>query len=442
MPTSRPRVAAIGLTEDQVVSIEPLCGTLRTADSVGEYVKEFNWTETDIVIGVDLKSEEVGDDVHVVAITPRSWTYYQGTHLVRRWSGGGRRNVMAPVALIMNTDSNNTEREVSVPEGCSEFYMDLAHDLRKRLRRSGEPPATLSLSGAVGKKKKHLVETTSGHPVAVLCTRHYQSREEKKLGKAQEGDQKPHFVVLALPQVDNLSEWFRAFLSDVHHIDKTRVPHAPPRLLKPEDWYTPKENALAQQIEDLRSRITRLEGDLEQLNVDLTSETKTADAGIRRVLWADGDDLEAGVGELLTRCGFKVEYMDAQFERKDNRCEDLRLTVDDRPGWEAIVEAKGYVKGAQGGDTRQIREQRENYAREKKGKFPDSTLWLANPFRLRDPSNRPAPDRQATEAAQNIGATYVAVPDLYRLWSLVTKGSLSPSDARRQLIDGDLSSQV
>ena len=319
MPTSRPRVAAIGLNEDQVVSIEPLCGTLRTADSVGEYVKGFNWTETDIVIGVDLMSEEVGDDVHVVAITPRSWTYYSGTHLFRGWAGGGGGNVR-PVALSMDTDGSNTEREVSVPEGCSGFYMDLAHDLRKRLRRSGEPPATLSLSGAVDKEEEHLVETTSGHPVAVLCTRPYQSREEEKLGEAQEGDQKPHFVVLALPQVDNLSEWFRAFLSDVHHIDRTRVPHAPPRLLKPEDWYTPEENALAQQIADVRSRITRLEGDLEQLNVDLKSETKAADAGIRRVLSADGDELEAGVGELLTRCGFKVEYMDTQFERKDARC--------------------------------------------------------------------------------------------------------------------------
>ena len=152
--------------------------------------------------------------------------------------------------------------------------------------------------------------------------------------------------------------------------------------------------------------------------------------------------LVAGVGELLTQCGFKVEYMDAQFERKDARCEDLRLTVDDRPGWEAIVEVKGYVKGAKAGDIRQIRGQRDNYAREKRGKFPDSTLWIANPFRLQDPLNRSAPDRQATEAAQNIGATYVAVPDLYRLWSLVAERHLSPSSARRQLIDGDSFSQV
>ena len=218
--------------------------------------------------------------------------------------------------------------------------------------------------------------------------------------------------MLALPQVDNLSEWFRAFLADAHHIDRTRVPHAPPRLLKPEDWYTPEKNALAHQITDLRSQITQLEGELEQLKADLNSETKTANAGIRRVLWVDGDDLEAGVGELLTQCGFKVEYMDAQFEPKDAPCEDLRLTVKDRPGWEAIVEVKGYVKGAKASDTRQIREQRDNYAREKRGKFPDSTLWISNPFRLQDPSNRPAPYRQALEAAQNIGATYVAVPDL------------------------------
>ena len=409
---------------------------------MGEYVKEFNWTETDIVIGVSLRDEEVGDDVHVVAITPRSWTYYRGTRIVRVRTRGGISQRRAWATLSLDTDGSNTEREVSVPVACSGCYKDLAHDLARRLRRSGEPPAILSLSGTGVKEEDHLVETTSGHPVAVRCTRLDQPREDEEQRDAQEGGRKPHFVVLALPQVDNLSDWFRAFLSDIHHVDRTRVPYALPRLLKPEDWYTPEENALAQQITDLRSQITQLEGELEQLEADLKSETRTADTGIRGVLWADGDDLEAGVGELLTRCGFKVEYMDAQFERQDNRCEDLRLTVDDRPGWEAIVEVKGYVKGTQGGDTRQIREQRENYAREKKGKFSDSTLWIANPFRLRDPSNRPAPDRQATEAAQNIGATYVAVPDLYRLWSLVAKGSLSPSDARRQLLEGDLFSQV
>ena len=138
------------------------------------------------------------------------------------------------------------------------------------------------------------METTSGHPLAVRCTRLDQPGEDEEQREAQEGGQKPYFVVLALPQVDNLSDWFRAFLSDIHHVDRTRVPYAPPRLLKPEDWYTPEENALAQQITDLRSRITQLEGELEQLKADLKSETRTADAGIRGVLWADGDEIGRG----------------------------------------------------------------------------------------------------------------------------------------------------
>jgi len=432
MPISRPRVAAIGLNDNQVESIGPLCGTLRTADSVGEYVEEFNWSETDVVISADL-TVDVGDDVHVVAITPRSWTYHRGTRIVRRLGRGGSPQYRTQVALTIDTYGNNTERELNVARGCPRLYEELAHDLRNRLRHSGEPPDTLSFWGTAGKVEDHLIETTSGHPVAVRCTRLYQSTKGE-----EGGNQKPLFLVLALPQVDNLSDWFRAFLTDVHQTDSSRVPHAPPRLLKPDDWYTPEENVLAQRIAEARSQITRLEADIEQLKADLNSETQTADAGIRRVLSAYGDDLVEGVGELLTQCGFKVEYMDAQLKRKDALCEDLRLTVDDRPGWEAIAEVKGYVKGAQGGDTRQIREQRDNYAREKKGKFPDSTLWIANPYRLQDPSTRPPPGKQAMDAAERVGATYMAVPDLYRLWLLVAEGRLSPSYARRKLIDGEL----
>ena len=46
------------------------------------------------------------------------------------------------------------------------------------------------------------------------------------------------------------------------------------------------------------------------------------------------------------------------------------------------------------------------------------------------------------ETAENIGAAYVAVPDLYLLWLLVAKGRLSPSSARRQLIEEGSISQI
>lgn len=412
MASDRPRVAAISLDKDQAKSIEPLCGTLRTAESVQGYVKYFSWTETDIVIGVGLGGSTVGPDLHVLAISPQD-SAYAGS-------------------VYVTTDTSNTEREVTSLSG-RHGYGDLARNLAKQLRRSEEPPAVL-LFGGRNTDREHLVETTSGHPVAARFT--LRGKPERDGNQSQsEGNQVPDFIVLALPQVDNLAEWFRVFLSEVNRVDKTRVPHAPPRLLTPEDWYTPEEKRLARRIAGTRSEINQLKDDLEQFESELKAETNRADAGVRRGLSADGDELVAAVGEMLSQCGFSVEYMDAALGPKDARWEDLRLTIEGRSGWEAIVEVKGYVKGVKTSDARQIREQRDHYAKEKKGRFPCLTLWIANPYRLRDPSSRPAPDRQATEAAENIGATYVAVPDLYRLWSLVADGSMPTSSATRQLVD-------
>ena len=52
MNPKRPRVAAIGLDDSQVESIEPLCGELRPADSLDTYLygQEYSWTETDVMV--------------------------------------------------------------------------------------------------------------------------------------------------------------------------------------------------------------------------------------------------------------------------------------------------------------------------------------------------------------------------------------------------------
>ena len=102
-----------------------------------------------------------------------------------------------------------------------------------------------------------------------------------------------------------------------------------------------------------------------------------ADAGIRRCIWADGDDLVVAVGDILKSLGFVVCHMDAEQEQGKPKREDLRLTLADCPGWEAIAEVKGYTKGTRTNDSRQIREYRERYIKEKKSS-PDLTLWIAN----------------------------------------------------------------
>ena len=102
--------------------------------------------------------------------------------------------------------------------------------------------------------------------------------------------------------------------------------------------------------------------------------------GSGSAIWGYGDELVEAVSEILGDLGFCVLNMDAGLEQGAQRREDLRLTLETLPDWEAIVEVKGYGNGTKTNDARQIREIRERY-REEKGRFPDLTIWLANPFR-------------------------------------------------------------
>ena len=294
------------------------------------------------------------------------------------------------------------------------------------LRRAGQPPPIFQL--ALKRDALHLLQTTSGHPVAIRCSH--------TIKPEQGSDDQAKFVLLALPVVDDLSEWFHAFLTDINTFDNLSVPHPPPRLSKPWDWYTPREKKLAEQMADIESQIARLEADRSRLDSELKSETQNADAGERRVLWVDGDDLVSGIKEILTEFGFNVEDMDAPLGPKDARREDLRLTLDESPGWEAIVEVKGYKKGTKAGDARQVHQFRDDYVRER-GRLPDLTLWIANPFRLRHPSHRPPPDQEVITASRNIQAGYVSAPQLYRLWTLVAEEGLEPSEAARRLVNAE-----
>lgn len=60
---------------------------------------------------------------------------------------------------------------------------------------------------------------------------------------------------------------------------------------------------------------------------------------------ADGDELVAAVADILSSLWSGVRDMDAERAPGTAKREDLRLTLGGRPGWEAIVEVKGYTKG-------------------------------------------------------------------------------------------------
>ena len=297
--------------------------------------------------------------------------------------------------------------------------------------RTGSGPVlggqvTFTSRGSVDADEVVLVATTSGRRIAARFAL-AQSWDES-------ASEQMESVVLALPDLPNLPAWFRAFLADIHEHDPDRVPHPPPRLGSPSDWYTPVEKAIEARTRAIEDEIQQLEDERVQLESDLAAEGETADAGIRRAIWVEGDDLVDAVSEILQKLGFSVQDMDACRNEDEPRHEDLRLTHTGYPDWEAIVEVKGYVNGIRTNDARQIREHRDHYIREKK-RPPDLTLWLANPFRQMEPSSRPAPDKGVNDAAEIAETVCALTKDLYRQWVFVTMGSLQASDVVKKLVD-------
>ncbi|MCY4529425.1 MAG: hypothetical protein OXD46_10405 [Chloroflexi bacterium] len=283
-------------------------------------------------------------------------------------------------------------------------------------------PHTLDVNGI------KLVETTSGRAAAL--------RLVLPFGKGQENSGEPDPVALFLPRVTNLAAWFTAFLSDIHEINPERVPQKPPRLSRPKDWYTLEERYLADQIMTATLEIDRLSEERNQLQTQLSAEGAKANGGVRRIIWCVGVDLVEASKEILTELGFCVKDMDAGLDPSEPRREDLRLTLENREKWEALVEVKGYSSGTKTNDARQILEYTKKYMLEKH-REPDLILWLANPFREMDPSSRPPADSNVNDAAANIGAVHVLATDLYKQWVLVKTGRLEARAVVQYLIDAE-----
>lgn len=406
MEFQRPRVAAIGLNAEQMGGIEPLCGALHAEVSWDEYLLYFNATETDIAVMSEPSVQRFPRTVHVLALEPHWFEtvwYHRDNHL--------------QVGRMALRSEFNTEHEMRVPDNGPELYQDLAGDLAKVLWREVEAPETISATNDWEADPDHLIETTSGLPVAL---RYLRTSEGQGKGLP--------VVTLALPQVENLAEWFRAFLQDVHDIDRQSVPTPPPRLSNPSDWYTPEQNRVARKIVQIENKIEQLEGRRRRFDVEMRAAAGRAETGILRALHNDGNELAEAVEELLSGIGFRVRNMDKEKSLEDSYREDLRLTVPGDDTWEAIVEVKGYSNDTRSSDARKVREYRDLY-RDENGRFPDLTLWVTNPHRRRDPSSRPSPNPALDEVTRVAETVLIQTVDLFPIWRDVVEGRVESQDA-------------
>ena len=304
----RPRVASIGLEETQEASFKHLCGTFRSASSVSDYLREYSWKETDITVIGHLWPPGIVVRGHLLAVGISQLYEWEGYSL---FPFGSKR--------IASSNTDNTERELRIPKDCPERYRHLATELATQLRILEGPPATFEIKRT--DDDSVLVETTSGRPVALRCVindiHEFTTKSRPPVST----------VALAIPKIIDLSPWFQAFLGDVHELNPGRVPQPPTLFSSPSAWYTQEEWEWAQRIAEIQGRIEHLQIEYQEAEAHLATASKRADAGIRRCLWADGDDLEEAIQGILKELGFHVRRMDVEKEPGEPKREDFRLTI-------------------------------------------------------------------------------------------------------------------
>ncbi|WP_075764688.1 maleylpyruvate isomerase N-terminal domain-containing protein [Actinoalloteichus fjordicus] len=124
--------------------------------------------------------------------------------------------------------------------------------------------------------------------------------------------------------------------------------------------------------------------------------------------------------------------MDTVFPQGQRR-EDLRVRDPDEPGWEAIVEIKGYTRGAQVNHLARIRRWASRYATDH-GRAPDALWHVVNHFRTTDPSARPVvlPDDDALVDLVAEGGVLIDTRDLFTAARDVQAGTVA-ADVRKLL---------
>lgn len=238
--------------------------------------------------------------------------------------------------------------------------------------------------------------------------------------------------------VANPRGWVRAAWRAWHEAYPARIP-APPDWSDSETWHTPEEANIAAKVREVLDEKRRLLADLAEradtLAKDFVKAREAAEAGPRRVLSAQGDDLVTAVQAVLEDLGFEVQNMDLTRVEGDRR-EDLR--VRDANDYEAIVEVRGYKGGAQSNDLLRIGRFEALYALET-GHLPSARWYIANELLNQDPGTRPTvllaskPD-DVRDFGENSGALISSVA-LYRLWQETMSGEIDKDEARRMLRD-------
>ncbi|MEU6135856.1 hypothetical protein [Nocardioides sp. NPDC047086] len=235
--------------------------------------------------------------------------------------------------------------------------------------------------------------------------------------------------------IPDIPAWLREALREWHTLYPTRFPVVPDWDNDPA-WKSAAELEIIAHKEQLESEIlsqvAKLREQQEALDAELNAERERAEAYERALLAKDGEVLERAVQRALGDLGFEVTNMD-EIWPEGKRREDLRAGIASDPEWVAIVEIKGYTKGAKETDLFKTGRWAESFILEKQRR-PSARWFVTNHNRQRDPFDRGRPFANKPEVVTNYEADDGLVIDTVTLFEALRIVQSDPS-RRNELRD-------
>lgn len=232
--------------------------------------------------------------------------------------------------------------------------------------------------------------------------------------------------------------WLSSALSVWSREYPDKIPASADWQTRPQ-WQVHDERLAQEGLQQLQDRRTRILEDLEREEANLRRSFEearaAADSSQRLLLTAQGDDLAASVRAALAEIGFNVRDMDTDQAALGDRLEDLRVSDDDEIDWVALVEVRGYARGAQLNDLLRIGRFVTRYTSQE-GRLPSAAWYVVNQFRATDPSTRPMPlhsNAQEVETFAEDGGAVFDTRTIFALLVSVQSGTIDRAEARRLL---------
>ena len=411
----RPWVLAYDLTDDEADAVRPFCGRLQRITRGEPAVR---MSEFDVAIALDHK-------FHDFVQTPRrllfgskpkapssSWAASSSGGNPGRLSRAGTVSVPAQRFLITDLAKNL---------GVADLVKRTCAPQRGEVYRAYTAVVSPSMD-----VRALLTEAADNSPRVLAA-----------LFEAGEAPWRPSQSVLWLPE--SARRAFKEWLSFVFSYWREQEPGLFPRS---NDWQADDEWSAPEEANARRALAAfNLEEEEHQRVAEERRGTLAAEASAaivlgdeaRTLLTADGDRLVAKVAEVLEGFGFAVTNADDLPEHQAAKKEDLRIQEGE---WVAVIEVKGYSRGAKAEGIAQVERAARSYLRNN-GHDPDALWYVVNAHRSDNPGTRPLPlqsDPGAVEGfATESNGLVIDTRDLFRLWRRVADGQMDKDEARALL---------